>query len=130
MSSGLAYLHPATEPAYVATKAAVLALSRCLRADLARHGVGVTAICPGITNTSIVERTRYLGARADEDVRARSRRMFDRGHAPAAVAATIVRAIERDRSVVPVGYESWAGWWMHRYLPLRAQQRISTLPLT
>lgn len=130
MSSGLAYLYPRTEPAYVATKAAVLALSRSLRVDFAQHGVGVTAICPGITNTPIVDKTRYLGAQADEQVRARSKRLFNRGHDPAKVAMAIVRAIERDRSVVPVGYESWAGWWFNRYLPLRAQQAISKLPLT
>lgn len=130
VSSGLAYLYPATEPAYVATKAAVLALSRSLRADFARHGVGVTAICPGITATPIVGSTRYLGARADDEVRARSARLFARGHAPAKVARAIVRAIDRDRSVVPVGRESWVAWWLNRYLPLRAQQAISTLPLT
>ncbi len=55
LSSRLAYLHPRTEPVYVATKAAVLALSRSLRVDFAQHGVGVTAICPGITDTPIVD---------------------------------------------------------------------------
>jgi short-subunit dehydrogenase len=130
LSSGLAYLYPGTEPAYVATKAAVLALSRSLRADLAPHGVGVTAICPGITATPIVDTTRYLGGRADAAVRARSKARFDRGHPPAEVATAIVRAIERDRAVVPVGIEARVGWWLHRYLPLRAQQVISSLPLT
>jgi NAD(P)-dependent dehydrogenase (short-subunit alcohol dehydrogenase family) len=130
LSSGLAYLYPRTEPAYVATKAAVLALSRSLRADFAQHGVGVTAICPGITDTPIVDRTRYLGDRDDEKVRARSTRLFDRGQPPEKVAAAIVRAIERDRSVVPVGAAARLGWWLHRYLPLRAQQAIASLPLT
>jgi NAD(P)-dependent dehydrogenase (short-subunit alcohol dehydrogenase family) len=55
LSSGLAYLSPRTAPAYVATKAAVLALSRSLRGDFAQYGVGVTAICPGITDTPIVD---------------------------------------------------------------------------
>ncbi|WP_181783899.1 SDR family NAD(P)-dependent oxidoreductase [Pseudonocardia pini] len=130
LSSGLAYLYPGTEPAYVATKAAVLALSRSLRADLAPRGVGVTAICPGITDTAIVDTTRYLGSRAEETVRARSRARFDRGHPPAEVATAIVRAVERNRAVVPVGIEARVGWWLHRYLPLRAQQVISSLPLT
>jgi len=130
LASGLAYLYPSTEPAYVATKAAVLALSRSLRADFAQHGVGVTAICPSITNTPIVDHTRYLGRRGAQGVRDRSKRLFDRGHPPEKVATAIVRAIERDRSVVPVGVEARLGWWLHRYLPLRAQQAIATLPLT
>ena len=45
LSSGLGYTPTATEPAYVATKAAVLALSQCLRADWARgpHEIMVEA---------------------------------------------------------------------------------------
>ncbi|MCA1843616.1 MAG: SDR family NAD(P)-dependent oxidoreductase, partial [Actinobacteria bacterium] len=66
VSSGLAYTMRATEGAYVTTKAAVLALSRCLRADWAPHGVGVTAVCPGFVNTPIVGATRYLGSRGDD----------------------------------------------------------------
>src|SRR5438132_6249094 len=41
VSSGLGYTPRATEPAYVATKAAVLALSQSLRADWGASGVGV-----------------------------------------------------------------------------------------
>jgi NAD(P)-dependent dehydrogenase (short-subunit alcohol dehydrogenase family) len=118
LSSGLAYLYPATAPAYVATKAAVLALSRSLRADFAAHGVGVSAICPGITDTPIVDSTRYLGGTAP------STELFRHGHPPATVAAAIVRAIERDRPVVPVGREAWLGWWLNRYLPLRTHQAL------
>ena len=129
LSSRLAYLYPRTEPVYVATKAAVLALSRSLRVDFAQHGVGVTAICPGITNP-IIDKTRYLGSQADEKVRARSKRLFNRGHTPTKVATAIVQAIERDRSVVPVGFEAWLGWWFNRYLSLRAQQAIGKLPLS
>ncbi len=40
VSSGLGYIPTATEPAYCTTKAAVLALSQCLRADWAGSGVG------------------------------------------------------------------------------------------
>lgn len=131
LSSGLAYMYPGTGAAYVTTKAAVLALSRSLRADLGEHGVGVTAICPAVTNTPIVDKTRYLGDQAGERVQARSKKLFQRGHPPAKVAAAIVRAIERDRSVVPVGYEAWLGWWLNRYLPVRGHQAlVSKLPLT
>ena len=59
VSSGLAYTMRATEAAYVTTKAAVLALSRCLRADWAEYGVGVTAVCPGFVNTPL--RNQVIG---------------------------------------------------------------------
>jgi NAD(P)-dependent dehydrogenase (short-subunit alcohol dehydrogenase family) len=124
-SSGLGYTPRASEPAYVATKAAVLALSQCLRADWGASGVGVSAICPGVINTPIVAHTRYRGRRADPRERAQVERMFRRGHEPELVAANIVKAIERDRAVVPVGFEAHVGWWFHRFAPQALQERLA-----
>jgi 2-hydroxycyclohexanecarboxyl-CoA dehydrogenase len=119
VSSGLAYTMRATEPAYVTTKAAVLALSRCLRADWGRAGVGVSAVCPGIINTPIIDATRFLGAQAA--TAAETRKWFARGHPPELVARDVVVAIRHDKPVVPVGWEAKLGWWAARLLPLRTQ---------
>ena len=127
LSSGLGYTMRATEPGYVTTKAGVLALSRCLRADWRDQGVGVAAICPGVINTPIIDATRFLGDQDDPAIRKRTTRLFRRGHKPEAVAKAIVKAVEKDRPVVPVGFEAWLGWWMHRYLPLRAQEALGRL---
>jgi NAD(P)-dependent dehydrogenase (short-subunit alcohol dehydrogenase family) len=127
LSSGLGYTPTATEPAYVTTKAAVLALSRCLRADWRAQGVGVTAVCPGVINTPIIDRTRFLGDQDDPTVRRRTTRLFRRGHKPEAVATAIVKAVDRNRAVVPVGVEAWLGWGMHRYLPVRLQEALGRL---
>lgn len=123
VSSGLAYTMRATESAYVTTKAAVLALSRCLRADWHGTGVGVSAVCPGVINTGIIDAGRFLGAQAETHERAR--KTFRRGHPPELVARDVVVAIRRDKAVVPVGWESKLGWWAHRFLPLSAQGRIA-----
>ena len=125
LSSGLGYTPTATEPAYVTTKAAVLALSQCLRADWAASGVGVTAICPGVINTPIIDHTRFLGEAGDPERRERTKKVFRRGHKPETVAKAIVGAVERDRAVVPVGFEARAGWWLHRFGPVAVQQAIA-----
>ena len=125
VSSGLGYTPTATEPAYVATKAAVLALSQCLRADWAGRGVGVTAICPGVINTPIIDHTKFLGEQDEPERKQRTAKVFRRGHRPAKVATAIVGAVERNRPVVPVGVEAWAGWVLHRYAPVSLQQRIA-----
>lgn len=127
LSSALGYAVTATEPAYVTTKAAVLALSQCLRADWAGHGVGVTAVCPGVINTPIIDRTRFVGREDDPRRRARVTRLFRRGHPPEKVAAAILDAVERDRAVVPVGFEARLGWWAHRLTPLRLQHAAARL---
>ena len=59
--------------AYSATKFAVLGLSESLREELQPHGIGVTAICPGIINTPITSHARVRGAAAEPGARARRR---------------------------------------------------------
>jgi 2-hydroxycyclohexanecarboxyl-CoA dehydrogenase len=123
LSSALGYTPRGTEPAYVTTKAAVLALAQCLRADWGRDGVGVSAICPGVINTPIATSTRFLGVETKSQERIR--KMFRRGHRPELVAEAIVKAVERNRAVVPVGWEAHLGWWAHRLLPVRAHQVVA-----
>jgi len=126
VASGLGYVPRATEPAYCTTKAAVLALSQCLRADWGPRGVGVSAICPGIIKTPIIDRTRFLGAEDNETTRRRTTQLFHRlGHKPDAVAKAVLQAIRRDRVMVAPGWESKLGWVMHRALPLAAHQRTA-----
>lgn len=124
LSSGLGYTPTSTEPAYGATKAAVLALSLALRADWRAGGVGVSAICPGVINTPIIDHTRFVGG--DEAARRdRTTKVFRRAHRPELVANAIVDAVTRNRAVVPVGWEARAGWYLHRLAPVGVQQLIA-----
>jgi len=127
VSSGLAFVPTAGESAYAATKAAVLQLSLCQRAEWASQGVGVTAICPGFINTAIAQSARFTGGLEDPGVRARLVKGFSRAHPPEMVGLAIVRAIARDRAVVPVGFESILGWYAHRYMPVGLQQLLARL---
>jgi 2-hydroxycyclohexanecarboxyl-CoA dehydrogenase len=116
VSSGLGYVPTAETPAYSATKAAALSLSRSLRADWASKGIGVSVICPGFINTPIATNTRYLGAGGAKSAEL-ARKGFARAHSPKIVAKAIVSSVKRNRSVVPVGVESWAVWYATRFLP-------------
>lgn len=124
VASGLAYTHRANEPAYIATKAAVLGLTRSLRADWRRYGIGVSAICPGVINTPIIAHSRLRGALSDPAAAAKAQRLFARGHPPERVANAVLSAIARDRAVVPVGFEAWLAWLIHRFLPADAGDRL------
>jgi NAD(P)-dependent dehydrogenase (short-subunit alcohol dehydrogenase family) len=123
MSSGLGYTPRATEAAYSATKAAVLSFSQSLRADWHRRGVGVSAVCPGVINTPIIDHTRFVGERTDR--RERLVEAFRKGHSADLVAREVLRSIREDRVIVFPGAEAKAGWWAHRLLPLRAHQFIA-----
>jgi short-subunit dehydrogenase len=58
IASGAAYIPNRHMAAYCATKAAVVSLSQCLRADWRGHGVGVSVVCPGVIATPIAGSTR------------------------------------------------------------------------
>jgi len=127
ISSGLAFVATAQESAYGATKAAVLALSLCLRAEWSARGVGVTAVCPGFVNTPIATSARFTGGREDPARRARLVKGFSRARPPEKVADAIVKAIAADRALVPVGFESVLGWYAHRLTPIALQQFLARL---
>ena len=117
VSSGLAFVPTATTIAYGTTKAGVLMFSRSLRAGWRRRGVGVPAVCPGVINTPIIGRSRFVGDQADPRARERAVRTFRRGHRPETVARAVVRAVERNRAVVPVGFEAHLARWLRRLSP-------------
>ena len=96
-------------PAYSTSKAAVLMLSECLRAELAEKSIGVSAICPGIVNTNITATTRFAGADAAEEKRLQKRtsRLYGlRNYPPEKVADAILKAVVRNQAVVPVTPEA------------------------
>lgn len=105
--------------AYTASKFAVLGFSQALRAELAPHRIGVTAICPGMIATSIVDDGRISGAlrRRAPQVAAAFRR---RGARPELVARAILDAVRTNPAIRPVGGDAWALWAMTRVAPAAA----------
>ncbi|WP_326589189.1 SDR family oxidoreductase [Streptomyces sp. NBC_01294] len=128
-ASAAAYLPSRTLPAYSTSKAAVLMLSECLRAELASKSIGVSAICPGIVNTNITATSRFAGVDEAEEKRRqeRSSRLYGlRNFPPEKVADAILRAVVRNEAVVPVTPESKGALWMSRYAP-NALRRLARL---
>ncbi|GLY46931.1 short chain dehydrogenase [Lentzea sp. NBRC 102530] len=120
LSSAAAYLPSKILSAYATSKAAVFMLSDCLRAELAPHAIGVSAICPGVVNTNITATTTFSGVSADEQRRKQDRasRIYARrGFGPEGVAREIVRAVRRNRPVVPVTVEAKAARVASRVAP-------------
>ncbi|WP_329520462.1 SDR family oxidoreductase [Spirillospora sp. NBC_01491] len=108
-ASAAAYTPSRSLPAYATSKAAVLMLSQCLRAELRGKGIGVSAICPGIVDTGITRTSRFVGhgEAGQERSRERAARAYAlRGFGPEGVAEQIVAAVRDDRAVVPVTVEA------------------------
>jgi NAD(P)-dependent dehydrogenase (short-subunit alcohol dehydrogenase family) len=105
--------------AYSTTKFAVLGLSEALRDGLRRHGIGVTAICPGLINTPITRSSRLRGAAFDTpETRQRMVEIYERrNYGPERVAENILKAVARNRAVAPVSPEAWTGYALMRIAP-------------
>ncbi|MPY57408.1 SDR family oxidoreductase [Streptomyces spongiae] len=128
-ASAAAYLPSKALPAYSTSKAAVLMLSECLRAELAGRGIGVTAICPGFVNTNITSTARFAGVDAEEEKRRQKKaaRLYRlREYPPEKVADAILRAVVRNEAVVPVTPEARGGRLLSRFAP-RALRAIARL---
>jgi NAD(P)-dependent dehydrogenase (short-subunit alcohol dehydrogenase family) len=104
--------------AYCASKFGVLGMTRSLRSELAPHGVGVTAICPGMIDTSIVADGRLAGKPAARRPAMVAR--FKKGLPPAAVASAILDAVRTNPAVRTVGKDAWALHQLTRLLPTAA----------
>jgi NAD(P)-dependent dehydrogenase (short-subunit alcohol dehydrogenase family) len=105
ISSILGIVPAANVTAYAASKFAVLGFSQSLRLELAPHGVGVTAICPGMINTSIVADGRMAGEAQSR--RASAVERFKKGLPPSRVAEAILDAVRTNPAVRTVGRDAW-----------------------
>ena len=90
--------------AYVASKFAVLGLSQSLRTEMEPHRIGVTAICPGMIDTGIIDDSRMAGQHTTRDKLAAA--FHKSGAPPALVAKTIVDAVRTNPAVRTVGRDA------------------------
>ncbi|GHH05732.1 SDR family oxidoreductase [Streptomyces lanatus] len=128
-ASAAAYQPSKALPAYSTSKAAVLMLSECLRAELTDQGIGVSAVCPGLVNTNITSTAHFAGVDAEEEKRRqkKSARLYGlRNYPPEKVADAILRAVVRGEAVVPVTPEARGAYLMSRFTP-KALRRIARL---
>ena len=102
--------------AYSTTKAALVALSGALAQEVYQDGVRVTAFCPGLTGTSIVEKMRFHGYSRDRMLEfwARLKRV---SMTPEKTGCLIVDAVKREKEVVVTTFGGKAAVMAHRLFP-------------
>jgi NAD(P)-dependent dehydrogenase (short-subunit alcohol dehydrogenase family)/pimeloyl-ACP methyl ester carboxylesterase len=108
-ASAAAFLPWPSLAAYSTTKAAVLSLAQSLRTELSPHGIGVSAICPGIVATNITNTTRFVGQDAETErvSQQRTTALYAKRHyGPEKVATAVVKAVRENIAVLPVTPEA------------------------
>ncbi|MFO1394596.1 MAG: SDR family NAD(P)-dependent oxidoreductase [Steroidobacteraceae bacterium] len=89
--------------AYAASKHAVIGLSEVLALELHDAPVSVMIVCPGIINTPLIGTSGHAPGLAPAQLERLARYYVEEGCHPSVVAEGIVRGIERDAILLPVG---------------------------
>jgi short-subunit dehydrogenase len=97
---------------YCATKFALEGLSESLRAELAPHGVSVTMICPGLTQTEFAEKSLIASGNGRRENTAGMRSM-----SAEEVADAMLKAARRRSREVVLSLEGQMMWRLNRVAP-------------
>jgi NAD(P)-dependent dehydrogenase (short-subunit alcohol dehydrogenase family) len=107
---------------YNATKAAVIALSETLRAELGSDGVGVTVLCPTFFPTNIAASARGT----DPKMRGRIEKLMHAAKLDAAgVAQKTLQAVEANTLYVLPQRDARLSWWVKRAAPERFPELVA-----
>lgn len=107
-------IHPPLMAAYCATKAAVVALSEVLEAELAGSGVAVSVVCPGFFRTGLARTSRTT----TPELRAAIRRLVAGAPVSAErVAAQVAAGIAARRFLITTHRPETLLWMCKRLLP-------------
>jgi short-subunit dehydrogenase len=99
---------------YSASKFAVQGFSEALRAELAKDGIDVLVVCPGLTDTNFSKNMLEQKARMPVD--------HMRGMKPERAAAAILRTIERGRHEVCLTFQGKLLVFVSRFFPRLADR--------
>ncbi|HXY34219.1 MAG TPA: SDR family NAD(P)-dependent oxidoreductase [Planctomycetaceae bacterium] len=113
-----------TMAAYNVTKAGMLALSETLYGELLPYNVGVTAVCPSVFRTNLLDRSRWC--------QPEERRLFEKGFAEAKmtaehVADAAIRAMHRKQLYVMEPFEARFNWYLKRLNPTWFLRKVSRM---
>jgi NAD(P)-dependent dehydrogenase (short-subunit alcohol dehydrogenase family) len=108
---------------YGVTKAAVVALSEQLRAELAARNVGVTLVCPSFFATNLLD---SMDGPAQAKARI-SRWMQNSEVDAAAIARMIAESVEINRFLLIPHRKALASWRFKRYFPERYFRKVQTI---
>ncbi|MGZ5393914.1 MAG: SDR family NAD(P)-dependent oxidoreductase [Mycobacterium sp.] len=118
------------QASYTATKHAVVAISRSMRVEAERHGVRVSALCPGVIRTPILTGGEYGRINGPGLTSEEFQKSWERLQPMAAdkFAKRVLRAVLRnDAMIIVPGW--WKAWWYLERLSPALALRVSKVLL-
>ncbi len=105
---------------YAMTKHGVVGLSTSLRAEAKRHGVRVSAVCPGVIDTPLLDKANPpdlpVPASAPNG-RALLSRTIGKPYPPGSLAADVLEGVARNRPLIVTPRHARTPWRIYRLSP-------------
>jgi short-subunit dehydrogenase len=112
--------------AYTTTKFGLNGFSSALWAEVRRHGVGVSLVCPGAVSTNIAQGTREHTTKSQRDSAERFERMLaERGMDPEEAGQRILEAVARNKFLILLGGEAYAFYYLTRLFPASMRRLVA-----
>ena len=108
--------------AYGVAKAAVVALSEALRAEMHPHGVGVTVACPAFVKTGLLDSFRSSRTDTKDKV---NHWMDTSGVTAEQVAGEIMEAVKKNKFLLLTHPQTRSAWRLKRWFPERYHRMIA-----
>ncbi|WP_169949363.1 SDR family oxidoreductase [Microbispora sp. H11081] len=107
---------------YTTTKHAVVGLSLALRAEAAAHGVRVSVVCPGFTDTPLLDNANPGLPQTEIGLRARTTAVRAQGrlYPVESLARDVLRGVAANRALIVAPASSRAAWRAVRLSPALA----------
>ncbi len=114
---------------YAMTKHAVVGLSTSLRPEAAVHGIRVTALCPGPTETPILDSRGPEDLAANEGVSARDLLTKAAGeiYPVEDLVADLLAGIDQNKALIVTPRRARLAWWVQRLVPSYLERHASRL---
>lgn len=112
---------------YAMSKHAVVGLSMSLRGEAVEHGVRVSALCPGVVETPILDKGNPTDL-PTVPTELPTRQMLERMNPPmpaGELAAYTLRAMDQDTAVIVAPRQARAYWWAYRLAPARVARTFA-----
>jgi NAD(P)-dependent dehydrogenase (short-subunit alcohol dehydrogenase family) len=108
---------------YTATKHAVVGLSLALRIEAAQAGVRISALCPGVIRTPLLENGGRYGKLLQPVTEEQQRSFWDRlgPMDPVKFAQKVLHAVAQNRAIIIVPWWWKLFWWIYRLSPAVGQ---------
>lgn len=114
---------------YAMTKHAVVGLSLSLRPEAAQHGIRVTALCPGPTETPILDSRGPQDLPPHEGVCARDLLTKATGQVYPVedLVADLLAGVAANKACIVTPQRARLAWWLHRLLPSVLERNANRL---